>query len=173
MLKTLRTAVGYVGTLIARKLPARLRGKEITSIFNFVPIDDGIATGGQPTEEQLAAVKQAGYDVVINLAPDSGENSLPDERSTVTSLGMRYVHIPVDFKNPTQDDFDQFCVAMRDAEDKKVLVHCAANMRVSAFMYRYRCEVRGESPQLAQQSLDLIWSPPGVWKKFIAPGGER
>jgi uncharacterized protein (TIGR01244 family) len=173
MLRTLRTAVGYVGTLIARRLPAQLRGSGTASIFNFIPIDDRVATAGQPTEEQLAAIQQAGYDVVINLAPDAGENSLPDERSTVSALGMRYVHIPVDFKNPTQDDFDQFCVAMRDAEDSKVFVHCAANMRVSAFMYRYRVEVQGESPQLARQSLDLVWSPPGVWKRFISPGGER
>jgi hypothetical protein len=39
---------------------------------------------------------------VINLGLHSHEKALPDEAATVDSLGMTYVHIPVDFQNPTE-----------------------------------------------------------------------
>jgi uncharacterized protein (TIGR01244 family) len=168
---TLKTTLGYLWTRVTRRLPVDVVRKDLDGIFNFLRIDDRIATSGQPTEAQFTALKQAGFDVVINLAPHSAENALKDERGTVTALGLRYVHIPVDFKNPTDSDFEQFCAAMKADESHRVLVHCAANMRVSAFMYRYRCQVLGTDPQRAQQDLHRIWTPAGVWKQFIAPAG--
>jgi protein tyrosine phosphatase (PTP) superfamily phosphohydrolase (DUF442 family) len=165
---TLKTTVGYLWTLVARHLPSSLHRKELAAIFNFVPIDDRIATSGQPNNAQLAALREAGYEVIINLAPHYGENSLKDERGTVTSLGMQYVHIPVDFKKPTNADFEKFCVAMKSAQDRRVLVHCAANMRASSFAYRYRCQVLGENPAIAARDLHRVWFPVGVWKQFSA-----
>lgn len=95
------------------------------------------------------------------------ENSLEDERTAVTSLGMEYVHIPVDFKNPTNADFEKFCAAMESVQNRRVLVHCAANMRASCFTYRYRCQVLGEDPARALRDMYRIWVPTGVWKKFM------
>lgn len=164
---TLKTTAGYLWTRMAQHLPRALRRKHASAIFNFLPIDDRIATSGQPTEAQFAALKQAGYEVIINLAPHCAENALKDEPGIVGALGMQYVHIPVDFKNPTKSDFEQFCAAMRAVQNRRVLVHCAANMRVSSFIYRYRCEVRGEDPVLAARDLHRIWTPAGVWKQFV------
>lgn len=166
-LNTLRTTFGYAWTFVVRHLPSFLQGNELAHIFNFLPIDERVATSGQPTESQLAALKHAGYEVIINLAPHSAENSLKDERGTVTSLGMQYVHIPVNFKNPTNADFEKFCAAMQSAQDRRVLVHCAANMRASAFAYRYRCQVLGENPAVVRRDLYRIWIPSGAWKQFI------
>ena len=41
---------------------------DVTKIYNYVPINDQIASSGQPSPEQFSAIKKAGYDVVINLA---------------------------------------------------------------------------------------------------------
>jgi uncharacterized protein (TIGR01244 family) len=164
---TLKTSLGFMGTFIERWLPTRLRADSLASIFNYIPLSSSLATSGQPTEAQLAAVKAAGFQCVINLAPHGLENSLPDEAGLVTALGMDYVHIPVDFKNPTDGDFAAFCNAMAQANDQNVLVHCAANMRVSAFMYRYRTQVLKEDTASAQQDLQRIWKPFGVWTDFI------
>ena len=46
-------------------------------------------------------------------------------------------------------------------------VHCAANMRLSAFMYRYRVCVLGVDKRVARSDLNKIWEPFGVWKKFV------
>lgn len=78
------------------------------------------------------------------------------------------MHIPVDFSKPTEQNFTDFVSSMQAASAQKTWVHCAANMRVSAFIYRYRCDVLGENKSTAKQALKQIWEPVGVWKTFIA-----
>ena len=95
------------------------------------------------------------------------ENSVVDERRILEAAGARYVHLPVDFKNPTEDDFEAFTELMRSSDSEHLWVHCAANMRVSAFTYRYRCEVLQHDPASARADLDRIWEPYGVWRKFL------
>jgi len=51
---------------------------------------------------------------------------------------------------------------------EKTWVHCAANMRVSAFMYKYRCEILNENAVKAKVDLEKIWEPFGAWKNFIS-----
>ena len=38
---------------------------DVTKIYNYVPINDQIASSGQLSSEQFSAIKKAGYDVVI------------------------------------------------------------------------------------------------------------
>ena len=167
---TAKTSLGFMGTMVERWLPDRYRQTTLESIFNFLPISARLLTSGQPTELQFAAIKSAGITQVINLAPHGLENSLDNEAEIVAAHGMRYTHIPVDFKNPTEQDFETFCQAMQAAGNDKVLVHCAANMRVSAFMYRYRTQVLGEAKEIVAQDLAKIWEPFGVWAGFVGRG---
>jgi protein tyrosine phosphatase (PTP) superfamily phosphohydrolase (DUF442 family) len=80
---------------------------QIAEIYNFLQISDGIATSGQPTAEQFASIKQAGYELVINLALPTSSNALPNEKEIVESQGMQYVHIPVIWENPTLEDVNK------------------------------------------------------------------
>ena len=166
---TVKTLFGSLATMLTRYTPLDLSRDSLDGIFNLLPISDTILTSGQPTEAQFRHVKSAGIDRVINLAPHGAENALPDERATLDALGIHYTHIPVDFRKPTDEDFSQFCKAMADVGEEPVLVHCAANMRVSAFMFRYRRDVLGQDPDAISHDLHEIWSPTGVWKRFIAP----
>ena len=141
----------------------------IDDIYNFRRIDDSLCTSGQPTEAQLAAVAGDGVDVVINLAlHDDPRYSLADETGTVRSLGMDYVHIPVRFDAPAESDFLKFCAAMRQYAGKKILVHCAANMRVSAFLGLYRVIEQGWSKKEAFALMDSLWEPNAVWSVYIS-----
>lgn len=164
---TLRTILGYLRSLVTRYTPLDLSHDSLDGIYNVLPIHETLLTSGQPTEAQFRHVKDAGYQTVINLAPHSAENALPDEAATLAALGLEYVHIPVDFQRPTEDDFRAFCEAMERVRDRKVHVHCAANMRVSAFVYRYRRDVLGEDAENAARDLHRIWEPFGVWRAFI------
>jgi protein tyrosine phosphatase (PTP) superfamily phosphohydrolase (DUF442 family) len=94
---------------------------------------------------------------------------LPDEAASVTRLGMGYTNIPVDFACPTEADFERFCAVMQQLRPVPVHVHCAANYRVSAFLYRYRREILGVSDAVARHDLDAIWQPDDVWSAFIDP----
>lgn len=136
------------------------------SIYNWRRLDDQITTSGQPTEAQLAEIQSLGVRHIINLALHSHEKALPDEAASARSLGMTYTHIPVDFQNPTEDDFRQFCSAMETLGEAPVHVHCIANYRVSAFFYRYRRDVLGMDEARARADMEQVWRPEGVWAAF-------
>ena len=139
----------------------------IEEIRAFLRFDDRIATGGMPLPEHFAAMRSAGFDVVVNLALPTSDNAIANEGELVSQQGMTYVHIPVNFERPTAADFEKFRRVMDALSDRKVFVHCAANMRGSAFMYLYR--VRKDPGCEAQAIADMhrIWRPDGVWKDFI------
>jgi protein tyrosine phosphatase (PTP) superfamily phosphohydrolase (DUF442 family) len=139
----------------------------LEEITNFLPISERIGSGGQPTPEQFEQIWQAGYQVVVNLALPTSTNALPQEGALVAGLGMIYVNIPVIWEAPTLDDFERFLAVMQAFQDKKVFVHCALNMRVSAFVYLYRLLVLGDPPQAAAADLQQIWQPDTRWQDFI------
>jgi uncharacterized protein (TIGR01244 family) len=139
----------------------------LEDIYNYLQLNESIATSGQPTKAQIVEIAQAGYEVVVNLALSDAEYSLPDEKATVESQGMTYVHLPVIWSQPTQEDLEAFCDVMDANRGKKIFVHCAANMRVSAFMALYRIRRLGWPPKQAFQDMQRIWTPEGWWRDFI------
>ncbi|GAX41258.1 hypothetical protein NIES4075_22270 [Tolypothrix sp. NIES-4075] len=140
---------------------------KIEDIYNFLKISDTIATSGQPTQEQFQVIKGAGYEVIVNLALPESPNALKDEKQIVESKDMQYVHIPVVWKKPTLENVTEFFSVMEGNADKQVFVHCAANMRVSAFMYLYRRLHEGISDEDAKKDLQKIWIPNEIWQNFI------
>lgn len=136
-------------------------------IYAWLRIDDRITTSGQPREDELALLPLLGITHVVNLALHSHERALPDEAASVTRLGMRYIHIPVEFDAPTEADFNRFCTAMVATGAEPVHVHCIVNARVSAFLYRYRRDVLGLGEPEARAAMNAIWQPGGVWADFI------
>jgi len=137
------------------------------TIYNWRRLDDRITTSGQPTEPQLADIHDLGVRHIVNLGLHTHEKALPDEARSVSGLGMTYIHIPVDFQNPTDQDFDQFCSAMEQLKEVPVHVHCIANYRVSAFFYRYRRNVLGTDEAQARADMEDVWHPEGVWATFV------
>lgn len=139
----------------------------LEDIYNFLNISDVIATAGQPTAAQLPIISESGYQVIVNLALSTSDNALPDEQKIVESHNMEYIHIPVIWEKPTIKDVRSFFQVMQANKDKKIFVHCAANMRVSAFMYLYRRLHQEVNDQDAQEDLCKIWIPNETWNKFI------
>ena len=141
--------------------------RDPTSIYNWRRLDDRITTSGQPTDEQLADIHALGVRHIINLGLHTHEKALPNEAASVSRLGMTYIHIPVDFQNPTDEDFTRFCSAMEQLKEVRVHVHCIANYRVSAFLYRYRRDVLGTNEEQARADMEDVWHPQGVWATFV------
>lgn len=140
-----------------------------TGIYNWQRLDGRITTSGQPTEAELALIAAMGVRTVINLGLHTHEKALPDEAASVTALGLRYIHLPVDFQNPTEADFTAFRAALDETADAPLHVHCIANYRVSAFFYRYRRDVLGWDEAQAGAEMERIWRPNAVWAEFIGP----
>ena len=140
----------------------------LSSIYNYRQVTPQLAASGQPDEEELAAIAQAGYEVVLNIAlHDDSRYSLRDEERTVRSLGMRYIHIPVRFEAPTEEDLRLFFQAMDENVNSKLWVHCAANKRVSAFLGLYWHLRIGQPVEQAFALQRDIWEPDSVWSTFI------
>lgn len=139
----------------------------LADIRAFLRLSGQIGTAGQPTKEQFGAIKEAGYQVVVNLLPPTSPSALPEEPQAVSALGMEYVSIPVDWEAPKPEDAEQFFAVMDERRGRKVFVHCAANMRVSAFLYLYRTLRLGIDEETARRDLHRIWVPEGCWGQFL------
>lgn len=145
-----------------------MSGALLRDARNFREIDAALLTAGQPSEAQLADAAREGVQVVVNLAlHDDPRYSLADEAGCVRGLGMQYVHIPVQFAAPTEENFLAFCAAMDAHAGEKTLVHCAANYRVTAFLGLYRVIRQGFAVDNAFEPMRSVWEADDVWKRFI------
>jgi protein tyrosine phosphatase (PTP) superfamily phosphohydrolase (DUF442 family) len=140
----------------------------INDIKNYIQVNDHLSSAGQPLEEQLKFIKDAGFEVVINLGMlNNPEYSLKDEAGSVRALGMDYIHIPVFFEHPTRQNLVDFFAAMDGSNGKKVFVHCAMNMRASTFVGLYNALRLAQPPEQAFEIMYRIWEPNEVWQAFI------
>ncbi|MCG8687058.1 MAG: protein tyrosine phosphatase family protein [Desulfobacterales bacterium] len=168
MRNTIKSVIQYYWSVILRKYTiVKPKTQSVEDILNYLRYENGMISSGQPARNQFNLIRDAGYSVVINLAAFNKKGiSLKDEKSIVTGLGMRYFHIPVDFMNPTNQDFHKFIQVMDQVKGERIWIHCDANARASAFIYRYRCAVLGEDHETAIWDLREIWEPFGIWKRF-------
>jgi|TARA_R110002033_G_scaffold63018_1_gene113923 protein tyrosine phosphatase (PTP) superfamily phosphohydrolase (DUF442 family) len=137
------------------------------AILNYIKINDNISTAGQPKEAELEVLANDGFEVVINLALSSATNALDNEDKIVSTLGMTYIHLPVDFEYPTKDDLKLFLTLLTSLEGKKVFVHCAKNYRVSAFMYVYHKYFLKTPFDEIDLSLLEEWKPSPIWQDIL------
>ena len=138
----------------------------LEEINNYLRVDDRLGTSGQPLASQFAAIHEAGYQTLINLATPDSKGAVPNEGEIVTSFGMTYVHIPVVWTSPRVADWEQFA-GLLNASDRRIHAHCVVNMRVSAFTFLYRVVHQNIDPAEAKSLMEQIWTPDGVWEEFV------
>lgn len=136
-------------------------------IPDLVEITPRIATAGQPGLEQLEAVADRGYEVVINLNCNDSDSSLDNEAAWVKQLGMAYVHIPVEFGKPGMRDFTRFLNAMNLHQGKRCFIHAAGNKRVSVFVSLYQIIANEITAEVGWLHINSIWEPDFVWTSFF------
>lgn len=138
-------------------------------VFNFRRIDGNIDTAGLLNAGQLAQLGAAGYQAVINLLPVETEYAVREEADIVAAQGIEYVYIPVDFSAPAEADLQAFTAALQARRGRRLLLHCAANFRVSAFFAIYACRELGWSGAAARAHIASLWEPADYppWQEFI------
>jgi protein tyrosine phosphatase (PTP) superfamily phosphohydrolase (DUF442 family) len=141
----------------------------VKDIYNYWFLNEKLSSSGMPTAEQMKEVADAGVQVVINLALKTSPGALPNEDSVVESLGMKYIHIPVEWNNPTRQNLEDFFAALDEHKEDKVLVHCQANYRASSFIILYRVVRLGWKKEDAIPVMEKMWNPEDfpIWQKFI------
>ena len=136
----------------------------IEDIINYRQISPHFSIGGEPTYEQIESLAQGKFKHVINLIPGDYES----ERFQLESLNISFVQIPVDWHNPTLDDFLQFVSLMKQYTDEKTLLHCQVNYRASTFNFLYQTTQLKSDRSVALKQLHSVWQPNDTWQKFIA-----
>ena len=139
------------------------------AITHYRKVNDLVSLSGQPTEEQFKFIAREGFKIIINLATNNPRHSLPDERGVVRSFGMIYYHVPVEWGDPTEYDFESFENVVRQFSKEKMLIHCASNLRATAFYTLYGLKHLGWSDAQADEFMAPVWqgSHYPVWEKFM------
>lgn len=134
---------------------------------NTHQVFDWLWTSGQLSPNDIASLPKLGIDVVVNLALPISSNALAGEAELITRQGIAYVQIPVEWEQPKPEQFRQFVGALGAFSGRKVWVHCAKNMRVSAFIYLYRKLILDEDEAHAAFPMREVWTPNATWQAFI------
>lgn len=141
--------------------------ERLSDISNYRDYTATFSSSGQPDAAQLELLKSAGFEQVIYLAFTTSHTAIAKEDEIVKELGMEYIHIAVDFENPTASDFYTFVALMQRNPDKKTLLHCQVNFRASSFSFLYRVLYQDVPMDDAKADLDTVWAPNETWKALI------
>lgn len=134
---------------------------------NTHQVFDWLWTSGQLSEKDIACLPSLRIKAVINLALPTSLNALHGEAELIARQGIAYVNIPVQWERPELRQLAQFFGTLRAFEGCNIWVHCAKNMRVSAFIYLYRKLCLAESEKVASHPLQEVWVPNEAWQAFI------
>jgi protein tyrosine phosphatase (PTP) superfamily phosphohydrolase (DUF442 family) len=125
----------------------------------------GLVTGGQPTTQHLARLREAGCQVVLDIRDPLEPRPFrtPEE---VRAAGLEYVNIPVRHAGVPHETFARVRETVRDlvAAGRATLFHCASGNRVGGTMIPYLMLDRGlsedeavmEAMKMGTRSADLI-----------------
>ncbi len=133
---------------------------------NFIAYDEGFASSGQPTAEQIEALSYQGYERIVYLAFGDHDTSLANEDRIARNHGFDYVQLPVIWDKPSYHDFRTFAAIMQSS-DKNTLVHCQVNYRASTFSMLYRIIHQGVDVGDAKDDMNQVWQPTEAWRNFI------
>lgn len=140
------------GLLLVAPLAAQ---QDVSTIRDFTKVTPDFWTAGQPRPAHWPLLKQAGVKAVINLRLPE-EHRAADEESQVKEAGLRYIHIPMSYTKPTEENVEQFLKATDDAQNRPALIHCTAAIRVGALWMIRRVLRDGWSVEDAEKEAEKI-----------------
>jgi uncharacterized protein (TIGR01244 family) len=141
---------GLFSTVIAAFVVHAQTSDPTVGLMNGAEPLPGITTSGQPDQESLDKLAQAGYVAVIDLRAASEDRGF-DEKSVVESLGMNYISIPVSGAGGVSYDNAALLDQTLSGIEGPVLLHCASSNRVGALL-SLREKLNGSS---AEEALEL------------------
>jgi protein tyrosine phosphatase (PTP) superfamily phosphohydrolase (DUF442 family) len=153
--------------IAALTLSCSLFAGSLNEIKNYLEYSPDFSSAGQPSREQLALLKNEGFERVVYIAFANSKGAISDEDQVVKDLGMDYAQVPVAWDAPTKADFDAFAAVMQSAPEKKTLLHCQANYRATAFAFLYRVLFLDVPLAEAKSDMNTIWQPDGAWKDLV------
>jgi tyrosine-protein phosphatase SIW14 len=112
----------------------------VPGIRNFHQVNVQVYRGAQPAPEGFRYLAGIGVKTVLNLREHDGTASR--EEKLVTSLGMRYVNVPMTgLTAPTSTEITRILVLLENSSGGPVFVHCLRGAdRTGAVIAAYRID---------------------------------
>lgn len=110
----------------------------------------GDIAGGQPSEEDLAALAGKGFVAVIDLRGEDEDRGF-DEAAAAAANGLEYSPLPISGAEAINTENALKLGELLDAYDGPVLVHCGSSNRVGALVALLEAE-RGATSDAALEA---------------------
>jgi len=145
---TLSSVLLFLAACSTPNEPATLNTDAINqlSIKNLANPQQSMLTGGQPSQEALTALADAGIKHVINLRPlqEQAQSMDWNEAEFVKSLNMQYHSIPVaGAAGVNLENATQLAELIKTIESEPTFLHCASSNRVGALTALYEGATNG------------------------------
>ncbi len=128
----------------------------LKEIRRFNAVSDNLITSGLPTSEEVALLKEAGVEVIINLIPPNSPHEKQIDLCAIQKAGFLYYTVPFILANPIAC-IEMFKTIVNDVQDKNILVQCTINWRASIFTDAYYQITTGKVNEKAfYPDLDLL-----------------
>ena len=165
MISLLQSIIGAAILLGSGVAGAQMDDPHSGPIMNYHRINERLVTGGHLIDDGASALGEQGVTVVIDLR----DSSPSGEERRFAEHGIKWINVPVEWRDPKSEDFERFVEVMREHEGDHVLVQCAANYRASAMTYLYRVVVEDVPDDEAKEDLNAVWDPDEnrTWRKYI------
>ncbi len=105
----------------------------IGNMSQVISLHGAIHMTGQPDQATLAALKDSGFDVVLNIR---GKGELDfDEQAIVEGKGLAYYNVPLLKDGKIQDSaVTEIHDILKQNKGKKILFHCSSGNRVASWL---------------------------------------
>jgi protein-tyrosine phosphatase len=112
----------------------------VPGIQNFHEVDANVYRGAQPSSNGFRYLSGIGVKTVLNLRMYDG--AATREKEIVTSLGMKYVNVPMTgLTPPTPAEITRILALLEDRSGGPVFVHCMRGAdRTGAVIAAYRID---------------------------------
>jgi protein tyrosine phosphatase (PTP) superfamily phosphohydrolase (DUF442 family) len=142
-------------------------------IQNYYQYNELLASGAQPSRDQIEALKKNQFEVVVNISPITAKNALLNEAALVEQQQMDYVHFPVDCSHLRPIHYNTFKGIMNGLEGKKVFVHCGGNIKSSNLIHMYHVMEKGMDESESLDTLKKIQNPEDKWFFYFKRMGMK
>nr|WP_231101469.1 sulfur transferase domain-containing protein [Pseudoalteromonas luteoviolacea] len=125
------------------------------SICFFQVISEKLIVGGQPTEQDLIALKSHGIKRVVNCIPDYEQKW--NEQAVVSQLGMEYLGVGFDRTSGiTIANAQTLFATLKTCSDQPTFLHCLTGNRIGILIAVYHYFLLGK-PEKEAISEGLFW----------------
>jgi len=115
--------LGLIFGFAIAALPASADTGELSGVENFHQVDQNVFRGAQPTAEGLKNLAGLGVKTIVDLR--HGKDRSDIEEKEAESLGLRYIHVPMEgLTAPTDRQISSLLAVLNAAGQGPVFVHC-------------------------------------------------